>query len=197
MQCYVVVNSNKTIIIIVIKTKLGTREMKFAFKDFLFDSKELKLYKDDRKLNLKQKPAQILELFLSAPQTIHSKEDILEKVWPDRKVTDQVVFQNIGHLRALFGDDAIKTFSRKGYQWQIPCTAFEGTAEAQASSQASPQTANESTKVDVQPEEDEAVVTESPSEVLEKSEPIGSKLPMFGLAGVLVLLALGIYFTLS
>ncbi|WP_462160891.1 winged helix-turn-helix domain-containing protein [Pseudoalteromonas maricaloris] len=62
--------------------------MKFAFKDFLFDSKELKLYKDDRKLNLKQKPAQILELFLSAPQTIHSKEDILEKVWPDRKVTD-------------------------------------------------------------------------------------------------------------
>ncbi|CAM4479481.1 winged helix-turn-helix domain-containing protein [Pseudoalteromonas maricaloris] len=171
--------------------------MKFAFKDFLFDSKELKLYKDDRKLNLKQKPAQILELFLSAPQTIHSKEDILEKVWPDRKVTDQVVFQNIGHLRALFGDDAIKTFSRKGYQWQIPCTAFEGTAEAQASSQASPQTAtNESTKVDVQPEEDEAVVTESPSEVLERPESIGRKLPMFGLAGALVLLALGIYFTL-
>ncbi|KJY83810.1 transcriptional regulator [Pseudoalteromonas piscicida] len=172
--------------------------MKFAFKDFLFDSKELKLYKDDRKLNLKQKPAQILELFLSAPQTIHSKEDILEKVWPDRKVTDQVVFQNIGHLRALFGDDAIRTFSRKGYQWQIPCTAFEGTAEAQASSQASPQTAtNESTKVDVQPVEEETVVTESPSEVLERPGSSGSKLPMFGLAGVLVLLALGIYFTLS
>ncbi|MDW7547430.1 winged helix-turn-helix domain-containing protein [Pseudoalteromonas sp. McH1-7] len=106
--------------------------MKFAFKDFLFDSKELKLYKDDRKLNLKQKPAQILELFLSAPQTIHSKEDILEKVWPDRKVTDQVVFQNIGHLRALFGDDAIKTFSRKGYQWQIPCSAFDGTVEPES-----------------------------------------------------------------
>ncbi|WP_462155225.1 winged helix-turn-helix domain-containing protein [Pseudoalteromonas piscicida] len=168
--------------------------MKFAFKDFLFDSKELKLYKDDRKLNLKQKPAQILELFLSAPQTIHSKEDILEKVWPDRKVTDQVVFQNIGHLRALFGDDAIKTFSRKGYQWQIPCTAFEGTAEAQASPQTTP---HESTKPDVTPVEEETVVTESPSEVLERPETNGSKLPMFGLAGALVLLALGIYFTLS
>ncbi|TMN32867.1 winged helix-turn-helix domain-containing protein [Pseudoalteromonas sp. S2755] len=165
--------------------------MKFAFKDFLFDSKELKLYKDDRKLNLKQKPAQILELFLSAPQTIHSKEDILEKVWPDRKVTDQVVFQNIGHLRALFGDDAIKTFSRKGYQWQIPCTAFEGTAEAQAS----PQTV--STKAEVKTQEDRAVVTEPSSEALERSGSIGSKLPMFGLAGVLVLLALGIFFTLS
>ncbi|MBR8842100.1 winged helix-turn-helix domain-containing protein [Pseudoalteromonas sp. JC3] len=168
--------------------------MKFAFKDFLFDSKELKLYKDDRKLNLKQKPAQILELFLSAPQTIHSKEDILEKVWPDRKVTDQVVFQNIGHLRALFGDDAIKTFSRKGYQWQIPCTAFEGTAEAQASRQTTP---HESTKPDVKTVEEETVVTESPSEVFERPESIGSKLPMFGLAGALVLLALGIYFTLS
>ncbi|MCG7541953.1 winged helix-turn-helix domain-containing protein [Pseudoalteromonas sp. OF7H-1] len=169
--------------------------MKFAFKDFLFDSKELKLYKDDRKLNLKQKPAQILELFLSAPQTIHSKEDILEKVWPDRKVTDQVVFQNIGHLRALFGDDAIKTFSRKGYQWQIPCTAFEGTAEAQASPQSSPQPiTSTAAKVDDKSSESGATVTST--NTLETSEP-ASKLPMFGLAGVLVLLALGIYFTLS
>ncbi|NKC19693.1 transcriptional regulator [Pseudoalteromonas sp. S4498] len=168
--------------------------MKFAFKDFLFDSKELKLYKDDRKLNLKQKPAQILELFLTAPQTIHSKEDILEKVWPDRKVTDQVVFQNIGHLRALFGDDAIKTFSRKGYQWQIPCTAFEGTTEAQTSKQSLPQSTNPAGGVlDDKPSENEATVTNN---ALKKPESV-SKLPMFGLVGILVLLAVGVYFTLS
>ncbi|WP_440053889.1 winged helix-turn-helix domain-containing protein [Pseudoalteromonas sp. T1lg65] len=113
--------------------------MKFAFKDFLFDSQSLALYKDEKKLNIKEKPAQILNLFLTEPETIHSKTDILEKVWPDRKVTDQVVFQNIGHLRALFGDDAIKTFSRKGYQWQFAVSPYQESAEAPQVQQPKPE----------------------------------------------------------
>ncbi|MEJ6475237.1 winged helix-turn-helix domain-containing protein [Pseudoalteromonas piscicida] len=164
--------------------------MKFAFKDFLFDSKELKLYKDDRKLNLKQKPAQILALFLSAPQTIHSKEDILEKVWPDRKVTDQVVFQNIGHLRALFGDDAIKTFSRKGYQWQIPCTEVDTSIEPSSA----PLTAPSDTSPPVSPVESSS----EPAEVAEVPEAERTaKLPLYGVASALLLLGLVLYFTLT
>ncbi|KZN37643.1 winged helix-turn-helix domain-containing protein [Pseudoalteromonas luteoviolacea] len=97
--------------------------MKLAFQDFQFDSQALTLSKDGRKISLKEKPAQILALLVTQPEKIHSKGEILEEVWPGRTVTEQVVFQNIGHLRALFGDDAIKTFSKKGYQWQLPLAA--------------------------------------------------------------------------
>ncbi|KZN36765.1 hypothetical protein N480_15965 [Pseudoalteromonas luteoviolacea S2607] len=97
--------------------------MRLAFQDFQFDCQELTLSKDGRKISLKEKPAQILALLVTQPEKIHSKSEILEEVWPGRTVTEQVVFQNIGHLRALFGDDAIKTFSKKGYQWQLPLAA--------------------------------------------------------------------------
>lgn len=161
--------------------------MKYAFKDFLFDSKELTLHKDDKKLNLKQKPAKILALFLAAPETIYSKEDILHSAWPERKVTDQVVFQNIGHLRALFGDDAIKTFSRKGYQWQIPCSlvseqAQDATVEGQSTTAEAQNTTAE---------------TQPP--VKAENSPVKGerRLPLLGLAGAALALAAAVYFSVS
>ncbi|MCF6438211.1 winged helix-turn-helix domain-containing protein [Pseudoalteromonas luteoviolacea] len=109
--------------------------MKLAFEDFQFDIQALTLSKDGRKISLKEKPAQILALLITQPDKIHSKVEILEEVWPGRTVTEQVVFQNIGHLRALFGDEAIKTFSKKGYQWQLPCDPVEAKAQSSSASQ--------------------------------------------------------------
>ncbi|KZN59564.1 hypothetical protein N473_25865 [Pseudoalteromonas luteoviolacea CPMOR-1] len=103
--------------------------MKLAFEDFQFDIQALALSKDGRKISLKEKPAQILAMLITQPDKIHSKMEILEKVWPGRTVTEQVVFQNIGHLRALFGDQSIKTFSKKGYQWQLPCDTVESALQ--------------------------------------------------------------------
>jgi len=94
--------------------------MKFNFKNFRFDCDLQILTKDGNTFSLNEKPAQLLTLFLCEANKIHSKADILESVWPDRVVTDQVVFQNISYLRAVFGNDAIKTFTKKGYQWQLP-----------------------------------------------------------------------------
>ncbi|BAJ02245.1 hypothetical protein SVI_2274 [Shewanella violacea DSS12] len=63
--------------------------------------------------------ANLLALLLSDPGTIFSKETILDIVWSDKIVSEQAVFQNISNLRGIFGESAIKTFSRKGYQWQF------------------------------------------------------------------------------
>ncbi|MEC4087545.1 MULTISPECIES: winged helix-turn-helix domain-containing protein [Pseudoalteromonas] len=111
--------------------------MKLTFQDFEFDCQNLALSKQGRKISIKEKPAMLLGLFLSDPQKIYSKAEILEHVWPGRTVTEQVVFQNIGHLRALFGDDAIKTFSKKGYQWQLPVQPSE-PVEAQLEAEQKP-----------------------------------------------------------
>ena len=96
--------------------------MNVSFNGFQFDCEQKILTKNGRIIPLSEKPAQLLSLFIQKADKIHSKSDILEQVWPDRVVTEQVVFQNISYLRALFGDKAIKTFSKKGYQWQLPLT---------------------------------------------------------------------------
>ncbi|MFY8299074.1 winged helix-turn-helix domain-containing protein [Pseudoalteromonas sp. SS15] len=71
----------------------------------------------------------MLKFFILNNDRILSKAELLETVWPDKTVSEQVVFQNISHLRAIFGNDAIKTFSKRGYQWQLELTEVTEQAE--------------------------------------------------------------------
>ena len=88
--------------------------MKYAFNDFVFDSEQLTLYKNNEVIACRYNEAKLLALFLSEPARIFSKDDILERVWAGKVVSEQAVFQNISVLRTLFGENAIKTFSKKG-----------------------------------------------------------------------------------
>lgn len=99
--------------------------MKYAFTDFVFDSEKLILYKDNEVIACRHNEAKLLALFLSEPKRVFSKDDILEQVWSGKVVSEQAVFQNISLLRALFGEDAIKTFSKKGYQWQLDVEPYK------------------------------------------------------------------------
>lgn len=94
--------------------------MKCSFKDFEFDCEQQLLTQNGKVVLLNEKPARLLTLFLSDVDKVHAKEDILDYVWSGRVVTEQVVFQNVSYLRGLFGQESIKTFTRKGYQWQLP-----------------------------------------------------------------------------
>ena len=93
--------------------------MEVKFANYRFLSEQFILYKNDELIPLKRNQAVLLNFFLSNPEGIHSKDTILDVVWQDRVVSEQVVFQTISQLRALLGDDAIKTFSKKGYKWQL------------------------------------------------------------------------------
>ncbi|AWB65498.1 hypothetical protein C2869_03185 [Saccharobesus litoralis] len=94
--------------------------MIYRFQEFSFDSNKLTLYKSGQIINLRSNEANVLALLMAKPHEVVSKQDILDQVWADKVVSEQAVFQNISNLRRIFGDDAIKTFSRKGYQWQLP-----------------------------------------------------------------------------
>ena len=94
--------------------------MDIEFGDFRFDSEQLTLHRHARQIPLKRNQAQLLRLFLSEPQRILSKDEILDRVWQDKVVSEQVVFQTISQLRSLFGNHAIRTYSKQGYQWQLP-----------------------------------------------------------------------------
>lgn len=120
-----------------------------GFDSFQYDCEQKILTKDGQIVPLSEKPAQLLSLFITEADKIHSKSDILETVWPDRIVTEQVVFQNISYLRALFGDKAIKTFSKKGYQWQLPLTIITQGKSANFENKtiSGPDLVNQSTQV--------------------------------------------------
>ena len=90
------------------------------FADFRFDLQNRVLYKDNGPVTLTDRQSRLLALLLSSPEQIFSKEDILAQVWSDRVVSEQVVFQNISQLRGIIADNCIKTFPKRGYQWQLP-----------------------------------------------------------------------------
>ncbi len=71
-------------------------------------------------VSIRHNEAKVLSLLLENAERVVSKDEILNLVWKEKVVSDQAVFQNISHLRALFGTSAIKTFSKRGYQWQLP-----------------------------------------------------------------------------
>jgi len=93
--------------------------MKYKFLDFEFDSISLILSQNSNDIAIRHNEARLLALMISEPERVFSKEDILAEVWQDKVVSEQAVFQNISHLRGLFGNKAIKTFSKRGYQWQL------------------------------------------------------------------------------
>ncbi len=89
------------------------------FNQFQFNDQSLLLLKDGQALAVRNNEAKLLAFFLANPQQVFSKDAILENVWAGKVVSEQAVFQAISNLRSIFGDGAIKTFPKKGYQWQI------------------------------------------------------------------------------
>ncbi|WP_462172828.1 winged helix-turn-helix domain-containing protein [Pseudoalteromonas xiamenensis] len=96
--------------------------MLYYFNDFVFDSQSLVLMQGKTSVAIRHNEAQVLKVLLEHSAMVVSKELLLKLVWQNKIVSEQAIFQNISHLRALFGNDAIKTFAKRGYQWQL---AFE------------------------------------------------------------------------
>ena len=94
--------------------------MLYQFNGFVFNIESLVLTKDGDSIEIRHNEAKLLALFLQHADSVLTKEEILNQVWQDKVVSEQAVFQNISHLRTLFGTDAIKTFPKRGYQWLLP-----------------------------------------------------------------------------
>jgi DNA-binding winged helix-turn-helix (wHTH) protein/tetratricopeptide (TPR) repeat protein len=93
--------------------------MDVKFAEYRFVRDQLILYKNEEIIELKRNQALLLDFFIANPDGIHSKDAIMDSVWHNKVVSEQVVFQTISQLRAILGSEAIKTFSRKGYKWEL------------------------------------------------------------------------------
>ncbi|WP_448547019.1 winged helix-turn-helix domain-containing protein [Thalassotalea fusca] len=97
--------------------------MLYQFQNFEFNSESLVLTQNGEPVAIRHNEAKVLLALIENLDKVLSKDDILSMVWQEKIVSDQAVFQNISHLRNIIGTSAIKTFPKRGYQWQLHITS--------------------------------------------------------------------------
>ncbi len=69
-------------------------------------------------IQVRPKTFALLLLLLEKPREVLSKAYLLDSIWDDVAVEEQVLVQSIRELRQLFGSaEIIQTYPRKGYAW--------------------------------------------------------------------------------
>ena len=94
---------------------------------YRFDNVEVDLSRGCLLLNgqekhLRQKAFQVLVFLLERPEKLVSKSELIETIWKDTAVTDDVLVQCIKEIRRSIGDDShqpryIKTIPKSGYRF--------------------------------------------------------------------------------
>src|SRR5262249_34857701 len=77
---------------------------------------------------LEPKVMQVLVRLSEEQGRVVAKQKLMEKVWPETFVTDDVLTRSISELRDAFGDDArasriIQTIPKQGYRLLLPVSA--------------------------------------------------------------------------
>ena len=94
-----------------------------GYGDFTFNSSTNMLSKGTKSVHLNFKEAEILKLFIAAPDTIHSKDDIIVKVWGyDSDAGSNKVEAYISFLRRklqfINSSTEIKAIKKMGYRME-------------------------------------------------------------------------------
>lgn len=100
--------------------------MAFRFGAFLYDPVGRGLTRNGVELPLTHKSRELLLLFLHNPGRLLTRDEIVERVWPDVAVTDDALRFQVAELRRAFGakgDDFIRTLRGEGYRWEEPVSA--------------------------------------------------------------------------
>ena len=90
----------------------------FYVFDFTIDVKSHLIKHQDNTIHLRPKTFSLLIAFLESPSRLLTKQVLIDKVWDDVLVDDQVLVQSVREIRQVFGDNkVIQTHPRKGYSW--------------------------------------------------------------------------------
>jgi len=92
------------------------------FGPFVFDTQNRLLSRNGADLPLPPRVLGVLELLLSRPGEIVSRQELHESVWKDAYVTDTSLAEAISFLRQALGDDPqnprfVQTVHRRGYRF--------------------------------------------------------------------------------
>ncbi len=100
------------------------------FGEFTLDSKQARLSYRDKELPIEPKLFELLLLFVNQPNTIISRQDILDNLWAGSLVTDNAINKLVANLRKVLADDPknpryIQTVPKRGYRLICEVTLLE------------------------------------------------------------------------
>ncbi|MBV4419301.1 response regulator transcription factor [Clostridium tyrobutyricum] len=92
----------------------------FQFKDLVLDSRNHIVTINDKPIELTMKEYSILELLISNPRKVFTKQNIFESVWSEKYIDERVVTVHVSNLRNKLkhGETYIKTVWGIGYKMQ-------------------------------------------------------------------------------
>src|SRR5215217_89164 len=94
----------------------------YAFEGFRFDAEHLMLYQRGEALPLAPKAAETLLAFIERRGKIVSKDELIERIWPDAFIEESNLFLYLSILRKTLGDRSdgkpfLETLRRRGYRF--------------------------------------------------------------------------------
>ena len=97
----------------------------YKFQNFTLDLQKQQLFKNEERLDIEPQVLRALQLLIEKCHKVVSKEELLEKVWQQKSVSDSAISHTIYQLRKTLGDSSqqqsiIKTLHGKGYQFIAP-----------------------------------------------------------------------------
>src|SRR5689334_21730908 len=100
-------------------------DQQFIFGDVRFDSRTGELRREDRVTKLTPRAAAVLCALAERAQQLVTKQELFDRVWSGRVVSDDALTSCIQELRNALDDDArrpryIETSHRRGYRLLMP-----------------------------------------------------------------------------
>ena len=99
----------------------------YSFDVFRVDPVERLLFKEDREVPLTPKVFDTLLVLLDNSSHVLTKQELMQKVWPDSFVEENNLAQNISVLRKAIGERFIQTVPKRGYRFVGDVTTPEET----------------------------------------------------------------------
>jgi len=101
------------------------RPVPLTFGPFRLDFRSGQLFRGSEPVRLRPKTWDVLQYLVARPGVLVAKRELLAAVWPNVKVTEEVVGKSINELRSALGDSAaaphlIETVPRRGVRFIGP-----------------------------------------------------------------------------
>ncbi|MBV1869856.1 MAG: winged helix-turn-helix domain-containing protein [Gammaproteobacteria bacterium] len=107
--------------------------MQYVFNEYLLDTDLFELRKSGCSLHAEPQVIELLILLVESRDRLVSKEEINDKIWRGRVVSEAALSSRIKMARQLLGDDGrnqnvIRTVHKKGFRFVAPVECLEGAA---------------------------------------------------------------------
>ena len=92
---------------------------KIITKEFIVDQDQYRVLKNDVEIILTRKEFEILQLLVSKPGNVFTREDIFTRVWGEGVIVgDRTIDVHMRRIREKVGTDRIRTIKGVGYKYE-------------------------------------------------------------------------------